>query len=96
MSRNPNQKIGAKCAAHNRGFERSRSQMNSISARCLRNVRAIVDQQPRRTALRQSGSTRRKLIEHSRVQIFFAKLDQVNACGNRSRDEVEEALEVFS
>jgi len=70
--------------------------MNSISARCLRNIRAIVYQQARKSCPRQSGSTRRKLIEHSRVQILFTKLDQVNACGNRSRDEVEEAGEVFS
>ena len=70
--------------------------MNSVSARSVRYVRSIVDQKPARTAARNRRSTRGEFVEHTRRQILFAKLDQVNARGDRRGDKFEEAREVFS
>jgi hypothetical protein len=96
VSGDADQKVRAEIPSHNLGAKRARGQMNSSGAGGKRDIRAIVDQEARRSALRQGRGPQRDFIQHTRSQSFFSKLDQGNAGSNRSRDEFEELREVVS
>lgn len=94
MRGDADQEISAEGAADNSCFKGARGEMAAVCACRARDIGAVVDENARHRASRDLYAAPGQFIKRARCEIFFAELDERNACADRRVCERENVLEI--